>query len=153
MIAALLCAALAACNPPGTVTAGKEFDYGLAKRQRIVKGVTTQGDIATMFGDPYKTSKSGNGETWEYYSRETGRDEAYADRTLTVQFNERAVVTDFKYRWKETKSQSNTAAGHDKEATAGGRHPLHRTAPARQSDAAELGEPADDGRLLIGRNR
>jgi outer membrane protein assembly factor BamE (lipoprotein component of BamABCDE complex) len=114
MIAALLCAALAACNPPGTVTAGKEFDYGLAKRQRIVKGVTTQGDIATMFGDPYKTSKSGNGETWEYYSRETGRDEAYADRTLTVEFNERAVVTDFKYHWKETKSQSNTAPGHGK---------------------------------------
>jgi outer membrane protein assembly factor BamE (lipoprotein component of BamABCDE complex) len=110
--AALLCVALAACQPPGTVMAGKEFDYGLAKRQKIVKGVTTKADIQTLFGDPYSTSKSGNGETWEYYSRESNRDEAYADRTLIIDFNERAVVTDYKYRWKETKSPSNVSGGH-----------------------------------------
>ena len=86
MILALLCAALAGCTPPGMVMAGKSYDYGLAKREQIVKGVSTKADIEKLFGDPYQTTKTGAAETWEYYSREAGRDGAYADRTLADRF-------------------------------------------------------------------
>jgi outer membrane protein assembly factor BamE (lipoprotein component of BamABCDE complex) len=111
-ILALLCAALAACAPPGAVIAGKSFDYGLSKREKIVKGVTTKAEIQTLFGTPYHTTTAGGDETWEYYSREAGRDEAYADRTLVIDFNDHSVVTDFKYKWKETKSPVNTSGTH-----------------------------------------
>jgi hypothetical protein len=112
-ILGLLCAVLAGCAPPGAVIAGKEFDYGLAKREKIVKGVTTKADIQKLYGDPYRTTNSGGRETWEYYSREAERDEAYADRTLLIDFNDRSVVADFKYKWKDTKSNANTS-GHGK---------------------------------------
>jgi hypothetical protein len=107
----LLCAALAGCAPPGAVIAGKEFDYALAKRQKIVKGVTTKADIQNLYGDPFRATNSGGRETWEYYSREAERDEAYADRTLVIDFNDRSVVADFRYKWKDTKSISNTSHG------------------------------------------
>ena len=113
VVLALLGIGLAACTVSGTVLAGKEFDYGIAKREKIVKGVTTKAEIQSMYGDPYHADVSGGGsETWEYYSRTAGHDGAYADRTLVIDFNERAVVADFKYRWKETKSEVNVNGSH-----------------------------------------
>jgi hypothetical protein len=117
VVLALLGIALAACTVSGMVLAGKEFDYGIAKREKIVKGVTTKAEIQSMYGDPYHANGSGGSETWEYYSRTAGHDGAYADRTLVIDFNERAVVTDFKYRWKETKSDVNVNASHRPPAT------------------------------------
>jgi hypothetical protein len=125
MILALLCAGLFGCAPPGVVIAGQPFDYGLAKREKIVKGVTTKAEIQTLFGPPYHTTTNGAAESWEYYSREAERDQAYADRTLVIDFNERSVVSDFRYRWKETKSDVNTSRDHNK-----------ATAPAQNAPGA-----------------
>jgi hypothetical protein len=128
VVLGLLGIALAACTMSGSLLAGKEFDYGIAKREKIVKGVTTRADIQSMYGDPYHADKSGDSETWEYYSRTAGHDGAFADRTLVIDFNERAVVTDFKYRWKETKSAVNASAGHKGSPAAP--NPCNAPAPA-----------------------
>jgi hypothetical protein len=111
-VLAVLGIALVGCTTPGSVLAGKDFDYGLAKREKIVKGVTTKAEIQSMYGDPYHANRAGSSESWEYYSRTAGHDGAFADRTLVIEFNERAVVSDFKYRWKETKSDVNTNSSH-----------------------------------------
>jgi outer membrane protein assembly factor BamE (lipoprotein component of BamABCDE complex) len=107
MKAWLIALCLVACTH--TALDGKYFAHSIAKRQSIHRGVTTKQDIATMFGDPYKTEGTGAGETWIYYDREpVGVDGGYADNTMSVKFNAQSVVDNVRYKSKETKSAADT---------------------------------------------
>jgi outer membrane protein assembly factor BamE (lipoprotein component of BamABCDE complex) len=104
IIAALL-AILSACS--GAVMEGKAFDHSLVTRSKIVKGVTTKAEVQKLFGDPYNVAEGAGGDTWIYYYRQSGPDNSYADRTLTIEFDGHSVVKNYRYRWKETKSPAN----------------------------------------------
>jgi len=111
MKAWLIALCLVACSAQHAALDGKYFDHSLAKREAVHRGVTTKQDIASMFGDPYSTEPSATGETWVYYDREpVGRDGGYADRTMSVHFNAQSVVENFRYKFKETRSEADTKA-------------------------------------------
>ena len=97
-LAALAAALLLAVTGCTSVTAGKPFDYAMAKRFEIVKGTSDKAQIAQLFGAPYETAKTATGETWTYYFREQrGGDPSDLDRTLRVDFDARGFVRDYRY--------------------------------------------------------
>lgn len=86
-LAALL---LAAC-----ATAGREFPESQVRNVRI--GQTTQAQIRSMFGPPWRTGVENGDETWTYGRYRYSLFEPESTSDLKIRFDAKGVVTSYTY--------------------------------------------------------
>jgi len=79
----------------GAITKGKKFDETMVAQ--IQKGVTTQDNIVSMFGEPVSTRKTDKGEVFSYTMYEANALMPDHEQSLDVYFNKKGVVTDYKH--------------------------------------------------------
>ena len=90
--------------------------------QKLIKGKTTESQVAGMFGQPYTKSFAGNGDPEWSYTRNTERNgvlsyvpvvglfanaQTDTNKNLTILFNKKGVVKN----WEFTNSTNHLSAG------------------------------------------
>lgn len=60
-----------------TLTTGKYFD--ISKASGIQDGITTKGEIVSMFGQPHNRAISGSTETWSYFHSVMNRQRTFQE--------------------------------------------------------------------------
>lgn len=79
----------------GCISAGHQFPAGQVSSIRI--GETTQNDIYTMFGAPWRTGLDNGLKTWTYGDYQYSLFEENSAEDLVIKFDKRGVVNSFTY--------------------------------------------------------
>ena len=98
-----VCLCLVGCSTTQKVTLGNDFDA--AKREQIIKQVSTREDVAKLYGEPTdKTIDENYNEKWEYrYAQRSDKISLWdyssqgtiRMKKLTVVFDDKGVVQNF----------------------------------------------------------
>ena len=83
----------------GCATVGRDFPAYQVPRIKI--GETTQTDIRSMFGHPWRTGIEDGTKTWTYGKYKYGLFNETSTQDLVVRFNEEGVVTSYTYNTTE----------------------------------------------------
>lgn len=92
---ALLCTAF--CS--GCATVGRDFPAYQVPRIKI--GETTQAEIRTMFGPPWRVGIEDGTKTWTYGKYRYGLFAETSTQDLVVRFNDYGIVTSYTYNTTE----------------------------------------------------
>jgi outer membrane protein assembly factor BamE (lipoprotein component of BamABCDE complex) len=83
----------------GCATVGRDFPSYQVPRIKI--GETTQTDIRSMFGSPWRTGIEDGTRTWTYGKYRYGLFGGTSTQDLVVRFNDEGVVTSYTYNTTE----------------------------------------------------
>jgi len=98
-IAARAAVILLSCGLSACVSLGRQFDTGAVKG--IVEGRTTQSEIETTFGSPFRTGLDSGDTTWTYINYSFGLFSRQKAVDLVVRFNADGTVKSYTFNSTE----------------------------------------------------